>query len=206
MNRLDHLVLATPDLAGTVETVGRLVGVKPVAGGAHPGRGTRNYLLGLGNGSYLEIIGPDPEQPEPELPRPFGIDDLSEARLTGWLVRVDDIEAAVAAARAAGYNPGDPAPLARETPDGRTLRWRLTFPLPSSGTQVVPALIDWGDTDHPADELPEVPLLGLEVVHPDPALVSTRLQALAIDIPVRPGPRAALIARIGTEDQPVTLL
>ncbi|WP_460717724.1 VOC family protein [Nocardia heshunensis] len=205
MSELDHVVLATPDLAGTVETVGRLLGVKPVAGGVHPGRGTRNCLLGLGNGAYLEIIGPDTEQPEPELPRPFGIDELTEARLAGWLVRVDDIDAAVAGARAAGYDPGDPSPLSRATPDGRVLRWRLTFPLPSTGTQVVPAIIDWGDTDHPAGELPEVPLLGLEVVHPDPEPVTARLRALDIDVTVRAGNRAALIARIGDPDDPIVL-
>ncbi|WP_222932700.1 VOC family protein [Nocardia yunnanensis] len=205
MSELDHVVLATPDLAGTVETVGRLLGVKPVAGGAHTGRGTRNYLLGLGNGAYLEIIGPDPEQPEPELPRPFGIDELSEARLAGWLVRVENIDAAVARARSAGYDPGDASDLSRTTPDGRILRWRLTFPAPSTGTQVVPALIDWGDTDHPANELPEVPLRELEIVHPHPEPVTAQLRALGVDFAVRAGNRPALIARIGA-DEPVVLL
>lgn len=206
MSELDHLVLATPDLAGTVATVTRLLGVAPVAGGSHTGRGTRNFLLGLGNGGYLEIIGPDAEQPEPELPRPFGIDDLTEARLASWLVRVTDIDAAVASARAAGYDPGDPSDLARETLDGRTLRWRLTFPDASEPTQLVPALIDWGATEHPSEELPVVPLRSLAAVHPNPALVAERLKALDVQLEVRAGNRPALIATLGDGAEPVTLL
>ncbi|WP_040809942.1 VOC family protein [Nocardia concava] len=206
MSELDHLVLATPDLAGTVAGVSRLVGVEPVPGGIHPGRGTRNYLLGLGDGGYLEIIGPDPEQPEPEQPRPFGIDTLTEARLAAWLVRVTDIDAAIAAARSAGYDPGDASDLSRSTPDGRILRWRLTFPDSSVPTQVVPALIDWGTTDHPANELPVVPLQSFEAVHPNPDQVTHRLQALDIKLPVRAGNRPALIATLGTPDNPITLL
>ncbi|GAB0105456.1 VOC family protein [Nocardia sp. JMUB6875] len=206
MSELDHLVLATPDLAGTVAAITRLVGIEPVAGGRHPGRGTRNFLLGLGDGGYLEIIGPDPEQPEPKQPRPFGIDTLTEARLTAWLVRVKDIDAAITAARGAGHDPGDASDLSRSTPDGRILRWRLTFPGTSTPTQVVPALIDWGETDHPADELPIVPLLSLEAVHPEPGQVTPRLQALDIELPVRAGNRPALIAILGNPDNPITLL
>lgn len=206
MSELDHLVLATPDLAGTVATVAGLLGVEPVAGGGHIGRGTRNYLLGLGNGGYLEIIGPDTDQPDPGQPRPFGIDQLSEPRLAGWLARVTDIDATVAAARSAGYDPGEPSDMAREVPDGRILRWRLTFPDFSEPTQLVPALIDWGTTDHPAAELPVVPLRSLEAVHPDPARVSERLRALDVELQVRAGNRAALIATIGAGPNPVTLL
>ena len=44
-------------------------------GGSHPGLGTHNALLSLGDESYLEIIAPDPTQPKPDHPRIFGLDE-----------------------------------------------------------------------------------------------------------------------------------
>lgn len=206
MSELDHLVLATPDLAATVDLVARALGVKPVAGGRHPGRGTRNYLLGLGNGGYLEIIGPDPEQPEPEQPRPFAIDSSTEARLAGWAVRVTDIDAAVESARTAGFDPGPASDLSRATPDGRILEWRLTFPDFSEPTQIVPFLIDWGATAHPSAELPEVELRSLAAIHPDPAPAADRLRAVGANLTVGAGVRPALIATLGTAAGTITLV
>lgn len=190
---LDHLVYATPDLEESVRFVAKLTGVRPVEGGAHPGAGTRNHLLGLGELRYLEIIGPDPDQPEPEAPRPFGIDDLTEPRLAAWAVRAADIEARVARSRAQGYDPGPIEPLSRRTPDGELLRWRLTLPY----EPVVPFLIDWGRTPHPARRLPVVPLTEFAGVHPDPADVRTRLAALGVDLEVRAGAAPGLVAVLG---------
>ncbi|MEV6560847.1 VOC family protein [Nocardia sp. NPDC051756] len=206
MTGLDHLVLATPDLPESVATVTRLLGVAPVPGGRHVGRGTRNFLLGLGDGAYLELIGPDDDQPAPAFPRPFGIDGLTESRLLTWAARVNDIGGAVAEARAAGYDPGDASEMSRDTPDGQVLRWRLTLSRDGSHTGVIPFLIDWGATAHPSVSLPQVNLRAFEVTHPNPAAISTQLRALSIDLTVRPGLRPALIATLDGPSGALTLL
>jgi len=58
-------------------------GVRARAGGKHNGQGTHNALLGLGAQTYLEIIAPDPGQPTPSMPRPFGVDGLRRGSSLG---------------------------------------------------------------------------------------------------------------------------
>ncbi|MEV0378693.1 VOC family protein [Nonomuraea sp. NPDC050643] len=182
MTTLDHLVYATPDLDATVAELEASLGVRAATGGRHPGLGTRNHLIGLGGRSYLEIIGPDPGQETPAGPRPFGIDELAGAALVSWAVAVEDIDAAVARARARGHDPGDPRDMSRRTPAGDLLSWRLTPP-PQAGRGLVPFLIDWGATRHPAESgLPPIALLSLTIAHPDPAAVAGRLAAVGVPL------------------------
>ncbi len=201
VNELDHLVLATPDLPATVAMVTRALGVSPVEGGRHVGRGTRNFLLGLGAGGYLEIIGVDADQPAPRAPRPFLVDYVTEPRLVTWAVRVSDIDATVAEARTVGYDPGSIADMSRQAPDGQTLSWRLT-----GSRDVVPFLIDWGSTAHPSESLPQVRLRTLDAVHPDPVATIARLRALWVELGVRPGIRPGLIAVLDGPHGSLTLL
>lgn len=203
---LDHLVLATPDLAGTAaDLAGR--GVHTVEGGPHVGAGTRNRLAGVGPGRYLEIVGPDPEQDEPPSPRPFRIDALTAPVLATWAVRVPDLDAALAAARAAGHDPGTARDMSRRRPDGVLLSWRLAFP-PDDGGGVLPFVIDWGATRHPAEDLP-VPasLEVLRLTHPDPARVTRLLDALGVagEVEVVAGERPALAASLDKPGGPLLL-
>jgi hypothetical protein len=203
---LDHLVHATPDLDATVAELARR-GLVLGPGGAHDGLGTRNALADLGGGAYLEVIGPDPEQPEPGAPRPFGIDGLAAPRLVAWAVRVADLDAAVAAARAAGHDPGPARDMARLRGDGVRLAWRLTPP-PAVVPEVVPFLIAWGAAEHPSRTAARGARLGsFTLQHPDPAGVRERLAALGVatDLPVERAPAPALRAVIDTPTGPVEL-
>lgn len=205
-SHLDHLVLAGPDLAATVAWFTELTGVPPVSGGSHVGLGTANFLVRLGDGGYLELIGPDPDQPEPESPRPFGIDELSEPRIVTWAVRADDLEALIADARAAGYDPGPPQAMSRRAPDGTLLEWRLTRPRFDYGDGLVPFLIDWGTTPHPTTrDLPEVRLAELRAMHPDPASVRPALVALRADLHIDIGEPVAIRAVVRGASGPVAL-
>lgn len=154
---VDHLVYAVPDLAAGVDLFEAQLGVRPTYGGAHPGRGTHNALVSFGD-SYLELIAPDPDQPDPAEARLFGVDDVSEGRLVTFAARPDPstdetIESLVERGRDAGHDPGAVVEMSRTSPDGIELHWRLTVPM-MTHDGFVPFLIDWGDTPHPSTTAP----------------------------------------------------
>ncbi|KOX02988.1 VOC family protein [Streptomyces sp. NRRL B-3648] len=200
---LDHVVLAAPDLEVTVAEFARRTGVVPAPGGVHVGLGTRNHLVGLGGRSYLEIIGPDPEQPGTPGPRPFGVDRLAGPSVVTWAISPPDLDAVVAAARARGHDPGPVRPMSRRTPDGTLLRWRLTDAGPGEAPGLLPFLIDWGDSPHPAASgLPVTPLLAMSASTPAPQAVRGPLAALGTSLTLTTGP-VALSFTVDTPNGPV---
>jgi hypothetical protein len=194
---IDHLVYATPDLQATVADMEKEFGVAPSPGGAHLGLGTFNALLGLGGRTYLEIIGPDPAQPEPEGPRAFGIDDLDQARLVAWCAAPHrPLSEVVTAAQSVGFDPGVIRSMSRRRPDGVVLEWTLTSPeisliheffdgdeaLPNDFALggVLPFFIDWGRTVHPSETIPVGgTLLTLDLFHPHPRTIDLVLSAVS---------------------------
>ena len=203
---IDHLVLAVPDLAAGVDDLESRLGVRPALGGAHPGRGTHNALVGIGD-SYLEIIGPDPDQDEPAAGRPFGVTNDMTPRLVTFAVRPGEgetIESLVEAARSVGHDPGEIVEMSRTTPDGTTLSWRLTAPSVTAGGSI-PFLIDWGDTTHPVATAPSggrlVDLTGSTGRH---ELANAVNRALGVGVTVADGDDG-LVAIVQTVNQTVTL-
>lgn len=193
---LDHLVYAVPDLAAAVADLEDRLGVRAAPGGKHEGLGTHNALLGLGPTSYLELIAPDPDQPAPAGPRPFGVDGATASpRLVAWALTCTDIDAAIGRSRAHGYDPGDAVPLQRRTTGGQTLHWRLTVNALNGGP--VPFLIDWGDTEHPARSAPQgLTLESFHLTHPAPETLTPLLEALGADVPVKQAAEPGLVARV----------
>ncbi|WP_419841336.1 VOC family protein [Candidatus Poriferisodalis sp.] len=213
MAAIDHLVFAAPDLDPATAAVGALVGVSAAAGGPHPGIGTRNTLLSLGDEVYLEIIAPDPDQPEPANPRPFGIDDLSAPRLVAFAVHptqgetIDDV---IAAMRDCGEDFGDVAPMSRLTPDGEQLHWSLAFPAAglTDGAALVPFVIEWGDTTHPATVTPAgCTLVSMSATHPDPDRIGALYNSIGLGtaVSVSAGDTASLQAVLSSPKGRVTL-
>ncbi|WP_410794018.1 VOC family protein [Kribbella sp. C-35] len=195
MSMLDHLVLATDDLERSVREFAAATGVEPAEGGRHEGRGTRNYLVAFGRTSYLEIVGPDLERPV-DGAMPFGIDGLRGSRLVTWAVRSADLEAAVVAAREVGAELGAIEPMSRRTPTGELLSWRLTWTYPAPYDGIVPFLIDWGTSRHPAGSgLPAAELVDFGATHPRPNEVNAVLEALDVGLRVVAG-EAGLQAEI----------
>ncbi len=196
---VDHLVYATPDVESTAGSIEALFGVRPARGGQHPAWGTRNALLSLGPLVYLEVIGPDPELPAPDQPRPFELNRLSAPRLATWVARGADLEEAVRQAKRCGLDLGRVEARSRTRPDGSVLSWTMTdLRMPRAGG-VVPYFIDWGATAHPAGGAPAgCRLVSLRAVHPKPEQVRRVLEELGLDLPVESGAEPALIAAIAT--------
>jgi len=196
---VDHLVYATPDLQASVDALEKRLGVRAAPGGQHPGRGTRNALIALSPTSYIEIIGPDPEQPKPDLPRQFGIDTLSEGRLVTWAAKSNDLERMVTRAAGQAVKLGEVLPGSRRRPDGVLLNWRYTNPRVVVADGIVPFFIDWGSTPHPAQTAASgASLLDLAGEHPDAERVQQMLTGLGLGLQVKKGPSPALKASISS--------
>jgi hypothetical protein len=199
LRRIDHLVYAAPDLNAGIDRIETLLGVRATPGGQHPGRGTRNALIALGPSTYIEIIGPDPDQQAPTERRPFGIDGLKEPRLVTWAANESDLARLSAAATAAGIAVGERAAGSRRRPDGVLLTWNYTNPRAVVADGIVPFFIDWGKTPHPAQSAVNGGrIVGLAAEHPAPERTMQALQRLGLDLVVVKGERPALIATIDT--------
>lgn len=203
---LDHLVFAAPKLADGVEYVADVLGVAPSPGGQHLHWGTANALLALGESSYLEVIGPAPDLPAPKGGRPFRVDELTAPALVTWAAKSSNIESQVRRAKERGYDPGPVHPGARTRPDGVKLAWKLTMPRPEAGDGLVPFLIEWGGTEHPAKSAATgCSLVSMHGEHPNPDGVRSMLDALGLELGVHRSDAPALAAVIESPRGSVTL-
>jgi hypothetical protein len=197
LSRVDHLAYASRDLDTGVARLQSLLGVRATPGGAHPGWGTRNALLALGERRYLEIIGVDPDQPIPERRRPLDVDDAVEPRLSTWAAVVNDLERVANHARERGFDLGPLMSGSRRRADGILLRWTTTDIWAPRLDGMLPFLIDWNDTPHPASVAARgCSLVSLRAEHPEADRLRDGLAALGIPMEVSVGEQAALVATI----------
>jgi Glyoxalase-like domain len=149
---LDHILLGCADLDTGMAYMEKLSGYRAAIGGSHPGRGTRNALLKLGERCYLEILAPDPEQQQ--LTWYSEILTLKEPVLVGWAVETKNLDRYAANLRAKGIACTGPTPGSRTRPDGQTYRWR-TVKLEDDKAGILPFHIEWAeDSPHPASDAP----------------------------------------------------
>ncbi len=196
---VDHLMYGVADLDGGMDEMEKLSGVRPVTGGQHPGRGTRNALLSLGPRQYLEIIAPDPAQGQVSEERALLLRGLAGPRLLTWSAATRDIAAVEKSLVAAGFRSGGITAGSRMRPNGKVLQWR-SLACVGQGEDVVPFFIEWAkDSTHPATDSPKgCELIGLRLAHPDPEKVNRVLQAIGLGIRAGRGPEPSLLALIRT--------
>ena len=179
-SQLDHLVVGVRSLPEGIAEFEQLTGIKAVAGGKHPGRGTENALVSLGDGRYLEIIAP---QAGAKLAKgDEGMRSLEHLRIIGWAVSVSDVEEGIKALRGAGAAIQLPQPGSRVTPSGERLEW-TTFGLADQSLSIAPFFIHWSPaTKHPSTTAPGgCTLAELKVQDPASDKLAAALGALGVE-------------------------
>lgn len=194
---IDHLMIACADPDAAAAELESAIGITCAGGGRHAGRGTRNRIAWLADGSYLELIGVDDR--ELAMENPVGaaavrmLDEHGEGLAT-YALRVDDLEATVLGLRSAGSSVGDPIHGSRTRDDGELVEWWTAFPAAPLSPDGPPFLIEhaytgaeWGRAAlaararfaHPIGS--PVLLVRLDIAAAEPASVAAELEQLALD-------------------------
>jgi hypothetical protein len=190
---LDHILLGCSDLDRGIAFVEEGTGVRAAMGGVHPGRGTRNALISLGERRYLEVIAPDPAQSEivhfPQLR------SMTDPRLIGWAVHPPDIAAVAKQLRENQIAFTGPDEGSRKPPDGRILTWK-TINLADDRDGLLPFFIEWSaDSVHPSKDAPAHCTLDyFEIMSADPEELGSTLKRIGLDVPVQRSDKARLRA------------
>jgi hypothetical protein len=148
--RLDHLSYAAgPDgLTSTVRRIGEMLGEEFVDGGIHPRFGTRNMVLPLSAGTYLEVVAVLDHPASDKAP--FGQAVRARSALgggwLGWVVAVDDIAPLEQRLGREAVNGN------RHRPDGYELRWRQIGVKGLQSDPQLPFFVQWQSPpeEHPS--------------------------------------------------------
>ncbi len=160
--RLDHVsyACAPGELAEVVQRIGSELGAGFVDGGIHPSFGTRNFILPLAHGVYVEVVAALDHPAADKAPFGRAVRHRAEegGGWLGWVVAVDDIaavEARLGRPSVAGH---------RIRPDGAELRWRQIGVLDLIDDPQLPYFIEWETAQsHPAFAGGPVELASIEL-------------------------------------------
>ncbi len=206
MLALDHILWAAPSLEDGARQFESLAGVSPATGGSHPGFGTRNQLVSLGAGTYLEIIAPDPAQ-SLRGNRGGRVAALPHPGLLTFALRSADLPEVRRSAERAGLAIEGPVSMSRTRPDGVKLEWSILYLRHAALGEAVPFVIDWGASPHPSATAPGgCALTSFVALQPDPGALREIYAALGIAVDVKRAARAGFIAVLATPRGEVVLL
>ncbi len=149
--RLDHISYAAgrEGLGACVQRIGSALGAGFRDGGLHPRFGTRNMILPLTQGQFLEVVEVLDHPASDKAPFGQAVRARSEAGggWLGWVVAVDDITTVEARLDRQS------APGNRHRPDGVELRWRQIGVKGLQSDPQLPFFVEW---ESPAGQHPSV--------------------------------------------------
>lgn len=160
---LDHLSYAAgPDgLAATSERLSVMLGAPFLDGGFHPRFGTRNRILPLTAGHYLEVVEVLDHPAADKVPFGQAVRERSAkgGGWLGWVVAVDDLEPLEERLDRPG-KPGN-----RQLPNGERLEWKQIGVNDLRSDPQLPFFIEWISDPalHPSQPPSSIQLLGLEI-------------------------------------------
>jgi len=196
---LDHVLLGCNDLDHGIAFVEEHTGVHAAFGGVHPGRGTQNALLSLGERRlgdlnprrYLEIIAPDPKQSS--VGQYSVIQNLKEPCLIGWAAHRDDLDQFAAWLLKEGIQFDGPQPGSRQRPDGQVLHWKA-LRLNDDHGGLLPFFIEWSsDTIHPSVDAPRgCHLESFELLTPDPEVLKKTADQVGVAVAISKADKAQI--------------
>lgn len=161
--RLDHVSYAArPDgLDATARALAGELGVDLIDGGAHPRFGTRNRILPLAGGHYIEVVAALEHPSTDDIPYGQAVKACSEqgGGWLGWVVAVDDIGPVE-------QRLGRPAMAGnRKRPDGFELAWRQVGVCGLVVDPQLPFVVHWQSdpAEHPSKGGDGVELVSIEI-------------------------------------------
>lgn len=200
---LDHILLGCSDLESGIAFVEKHTGIPAAFGGVHPGRGTQNALISLGERSreelnqrrYLEIIAPDPKQSSVE--QYAIIAKLTEPRLIGWASHRDGLDQFAERLRQRGIEFEGPQAGSRQRPDGKVLHWKA-LRLKDDHGGLLPFFIEWSkDSIHPSVDAPRgCHLESFELLTPDADALTKTADQLELAVAISKAAESQLRAVI----------
>jgi Glyoxalase-like domain len=186
--RIDHIVFGVADLNEAALRFDNLYGLRAVEGGRHPGWGTANWLVPLGE-TYLELI--TVVDRSEAATNGFGrwvSAMLDGAPTLGWAVRTDNLNST---ASRLGLEVVEGSRRARS---GALLQWQIAGLAQAANDPALPFFIQWGpDTPLPGRAAVQhragtVALSGLRI-EGDEKQLHTWIGAGSLPLDVRPGSR-----------------
>lgn len=195
---LDHIIILVASLTEFQTDFSERFGIELTQGGAHPNLGTANLLADLGNGAYLEVLGPNPE-----LDSPTGLGEFlsrkASPEVISFALRTEDMSEVRTAAESAGLSFFGPNAGSRRTGSGELLEWSGAYLLGHDFGDFVPFFIDWGETRHPSTtSVRGLEQLEFSVMHPRAEALANLYQAIGVNVPVHASERAGFLLRIRT--------
>jgi hypothetical protein len=213
----DHVQIAVASLDEASDSYARHHGLNAVAGGRHPGRGTANSIVPLGD-AYLELIAVVDAAEAVSQPQSQRVARAVQSGRTFpvWIVRTNDLDSMRSYLTGAGFRLPPPTDGWRRRPDGVELSWRTQELVPDAEFSSLPFLIEWrlepglhpGATPSRHRARPRG-VAQIVLSDPDPASAEARLRLVIGDDVAftvergEPGVRAVVL---DTERGPLTLM